>query len=344
MRRCPGAPVPRSPASSVPPCPGAPVPRSPVSGLFRAPVPRCPGLRYLAPVSTQCGIVAIAGRPNAGKSTLLNALVGEPLSIVSAKPQTTREPVRGLISDADTQIILVDPAGLLDPTYALQRAMMSAALRTLADADLVLHVHPITDGEAPLLAGILKGLKAEGSKLNSIERKTLVVYTKADLRHSFRLSPSALSVSSLTGAGIPELLAAIRSRLPGGPFLYDPDDVGTQPLRFFAAEFVREAAFEHLEQELPYSLAVTIDEFREAESPVYIRATIAVERESQKPIVLGAGGRTIKAIGTAARLRLEALLGQRVRLELWVKVWPRWRKDPAVLSRLGLPLEPESRK
>jgi len=290
---------------------------------------------------TRCGIVALAGRPNAGKSTLLNALVGEPLSIVSPKPQTTREPVRGLISDEMSQIIMVDPAGLLDPSYALQRAMMSAAVRTLEDADLVLHVHPITDGEAPVLAGILGALKTGGSRLKGIEAKTLVVYTKSDLHHSFTLQPSILSVSALTGAGVPELLAAIRARLPEGPFLYDAADVGTQPLRFFAAEFVREAAFEHLEQELPYSLAVTIDEFREAETPVYIRATVAVERESQKPIVLGAGGRTIKAIGTAARLRLEALLGQRVRLELWVKVWPRWRKDAAVLSRLGLPLEPE---
>lgn len=291
---------------------------------------------------TRCGIVALAGRPNAGKSTLLNALVGEPLAIVSPKPQTTREPVRGLITDADSQIILVDPAGLLDPSYALQRAMMSAAVRTLHDADLILHLHPITDGEAPPLDGILATLPTRHAPRTGVDRKTLVVYTKSDLRHSFTLQPSAVSVSAVSKQGIPELLAAIRARLPEGPFLYDGDDIGTQPLRFFAAEFVREAAFEHLEQELPYSLAVTIDEFREAETPVYIRATVAVERESQKPIVLGAGGRTIKAIGTAARLRLEALLGQRVRLELWVKVWPRWRKDAAVLARLGLPLEPES--
>ena len=156
------------------------------------------------------------------------------------------------------------------------------------------------------------------------------------------MGPSALAVSATTGAGIPELLVAVRARLPEGPFLWDTEDVGTQPLRFFAAEYVREAAFAELEQELPYSLAVEIEEFREAETPVYIRATVAVERESQKPIVLGAGGRTIKAIGTAARVRLEALLGRRVRLELWVKVWPRWRRDPSILARLGLPLEPES--
>jgi GTP-binding protein Era len=292
-------------------------------------------------VTTRCGIVALAGRPNAGKSTLLNALVGEPLSIVSPKPQTTREPVRGLISDDASQIILVDPAGLLDPAYQLQRAMLHAALATIADADLVLYLHPLPDGPAPALASLLP-------ERTRAPKRQLAVYTKADLRPG-RVPPlavpdgaeAALAVSAETGQGIAELLAAVRERLPSGPFLYDPDDLGTQPLRFFAAEYVREAAFAELEQELPYSVAVAVDEFRESETPVYIRATLAVERDSQKPIVLGKGGRTIKAIGTAARLRLEALLGRRVRLELWVTVWPKWRRDPAALARLGLPLTPE---
>jgi GTP-binding protein Era len=177
--------------------------------------------------------------------------------------------------------------------------------------------------------------------------KIVTVYTKADLvpdaLHSspFALPATAFAVSALTGQGLPELLAAVRARLPEGPFLYDAEDLGTQPLRFFAAEYVREAAFAELEQELPYSVAVTVDEFRESETPVYIRATLAVERDSQKPIVLGKGGRTIKAIGTAARKRLEALLDRRVRLELWVTVWPKWRRDPATLARLGLPLTEE---
>jgi len=293
-------------------------------------------------MTTRCGIVALAGKPNAGKSTLLNALVGEKLSIVSPKPQTTREPVRGLITDADAQIILVDPAGLLDPAYNLQRAMLQAALATIADADLVLYLHPITEGPAPALARLLP----EGGRA---PKRQLAVYTKTDLRTA-GIPPlavpegaeAAVAVSAQTGQGLEALLAAVRARLPEGPFLYDPDDVGTQPLRFFAAEYVREAAFAELEQELPYSVAVAVDEFREAETPVYIRATLAVERDSQKPIVLGKGGRTIKAIGTAARTRLEALLGRRVRLELWVTVWPRWRRDPAALSRLGLPLATEN--
>ncbi len=287
---------------------------------------------------TRCGVVALAGRPNAGKSTLLNALVGEPLAIVSPKPQTTREPVRALISDDTTQIILVDPAGLLDPAYALQRAMLRQAQVAIEDADLVLHVHPVNEGRVPELASELP----PGTKLRA---PVMTVVTKVDLGGGdarTRGRADARFVSATTGEGIQDLLAAIRAQLPEGPFLYSADDVGTQPLRFFAAEFVREAAYAELEQEVPYSLAVVIDEFRESETPVYIRATLAVERDSQKPIVLGKGGRTIKAIGTAARKRLEAMLDARVRLELWVTVWPRWRKDPAALARLGLPLAPES--
>jgi GTP-binding protein Era len=287
----------------------------------------------------RCGIVALAGRPNAGKSTLLNALVGEPLAIVSPKPQTTREPVCGLLSDGETQIVLVDPAGLLDPDYPMHHAMLQAAVRALADADLVLYLHPLPEAPAPALATLLP----PDARLRG---PVLTVYTKADLippvrRHPAAAAAEAFVTSATTREGLDALLAAVRARLPEGPFLYDPDDVGTQPLRFFAAEFVREAVFAELEQELPYSVAVAVDEFRESRDPVYIRATLAVERDSQKPIVLGKGGRTIKAIGTAARARLEAFLGRRVHLDLWVAVWPRWRRDPATLRRLGLPLEQE---
>jgi GTP-binding protein Era len=285
--------------------------------------------------------VALAGAPNVGKSSLLNALVGEPLAIVSPKPQTTREPVRGLVSDETTQIVFADTPGLLDPAYPLQRAMLHAALVTLHDADVVLYLHPATAGVAPTLGELLHRLDAGRSTLEGA--KVLTVYTKADLAPSgFQPPASSLLVSAVTGRGVPELLTAIRARLPEGPFLYDPGDLGTQPQRFFAAEFIREAVFAELEQELPYSLAVEIDEFRESERPVYIRATLAVERDSQKPIVLGKGGRTIKAIGTAARRRIEGFIGGRVHLELWVAVWPKWRRDPAALARLGLPLPPES--
>ena len=278
---------------------------------------------------TKCGIVALAGLPNAGKSTLLNALVGESLAAVSPKPQTTRVPVRGLVSDADTQIVLVDPAGLLEPAYPLQRAMRQSAVAEIRGADLVLQLHPLPDYPAPDLGALVPEAGAITARL--------LVYTKVDLVPRPRPAlEGALAVSAKTGEGLDALLTAIRARLPEGPFLYDASDVGTQPLRFFAAEYVREAAFGLLEQELPYSIAVELDAFREVEEPVYIRATVAVERESQKPIVLGRGGRTIKAIGTAARERIEVLLGRKVRLELWVTVWPKWRRDTSRLAQLGL--------
>jgi GTP-binding protein Era len=304
---------------------------------------------------TRCGIVALAGVPNVGKSTLLNALVGEGLAITSPKPQTTRVPVRGIVSDAETQIVLVDPAGLMDPGYPLQHAMRRAAVDAIREADLVLHLHPLADYPAPALETLLAWRGPRGGEGDAAPARgplrALTVYTKADLVSEGRRPPApggaagvgdtgAVAVSAVTGEGLGALLAAVRERLPEGPFLYDAGDVGTQTLRFFAAEYVREAAFALLEQELPYCVAVEIDAFREAEEPVYIRAIIAVERESQKPIVLGRGGRTIKALGTAARERIEALLGRRARLELWVTVWPRWRRDPARLGQLGLPARP----
>ncbi len=287
---------------------------------------------------SRCGIVVLAGAPNVGKSTLLNALVGERLAAVSPKPQTTRLPVRGLITDAATQIVLVDPAGLMAPAYPLQRAMRRAALEAIRDADLLVHLHPLPEFPAPPLAALIPAAASAAA--------VLTVYTKADLVEAAKRPAlaEALAVSARTGEGLATLLDAIRSRLPEGPFLYDADDVATQPLRFFVTEAVREAAFAELEEELPYCVAVEVDDFRESETPVYIRAIVAVERESQKPIVLGRGGRTIKAIGTAARKKIESLLGRRVRLELWVSVWGGWRKDPARLAALGLPLPAEEKR
>lgn len=285
----------------------------------------------------KCGIVALAGAPNAGKSTLLNALVGERLAITSPKPQTTRVPVQGLLTDAESQILFVDPAGLLEPAYALQRAMRRAAVGAIEGADAVLHVHPLADHPAPPLLELLADAR-------SLPVARLTVYTKADLVPADRrpaLEAGALAVSALTGEGMEQLREQVRLALPEGPFLYDPEDVGTQPLRFFAAEFIREAVFAELRQELPYAVAVEIDAFREAETGVYIRATLAVERESQKPIVLGKGGRTIKAVGTAARARIAAFLDRTVHLDLWVTVWPKWRANSARLAQLGLPISKE---
>jgi GTP-binding protein Era len=247
-----------------------------------------------------------------------------------------------LLTDETTQIIFVDPAGLLDPGYPLQKAMVRAAIASLNDADLVLHLHPLPEAPAPPLEQVARELRLDG--LEVTPGRVLTVYTKADLVAPSRrsaLPPEAYVVSASSKEGIPALLETIRARLPESPFLYDADDIGTQPVRFFAAEFIREAAYAELEQELPYCVAVEIEEFVESRTPVYIRATLAVERESQKPIVLGKGGRTIKAIGTRARVRLEAFLGLRVHLALWVAVWPKWRKSSTALARLGLPLPTE---
>jgi len=280
---------------------------------------------------TRCGTVVLAGKPNVGKSTLLNALLGEHLAIVSPKPQSTRLPVVGLLTRGETQFIFTDSPGLLEPKYKLQETMRAAALRALAESEVIAYLHPLSEYPAPPLeqvAGLDRPPRAP----------ILTVYTKADLVSQSSqppMRPSAVIVSAKSGAGLADLLDRLASYLPAGPFHYDPEEMATQPTRFFVAEFIREAAFELLHEELPYSVAVEIDEYRENANPVYIRAVVAVERETQKRIVIGEGGRTIKALGSAARAKIESLLGEHVYLELHVKVLPKWRRQEAQLRRLG---------
>ena len=239
----------------------------------------------------------------------------------------------GLRTEGDVQIVFHDLPGLLDPAYLLQERMREAALNTIRGADVILHLHEAAEAPAPdfaLVAGLPEPPRAP----------VLTVYTKADEdgqtggradgEHVFR-------VSAKTGEGLPGLLEAIAALLPQRAFEYDRDDIGVQPLRFFVVEYLREGAFELLGDELPYAFTAEVDEFREASDPVYIRATLYVERNSQKGILIGEGGRTIKALGRHARMRLEQLMGQRVFLETWVKVLPRWRRDPAMLERFGFP-------
>jgi GTP-binding protein Era len=282
------------------------------------------------------GHIALAGVPNVGKSSLLNTLVGEHLAIVSPKPQATRLPVVGLRTTGNTQFVFHDLPGLLEPRYMMQARMRLAALDELARADAILYLHPAPAGPAPpfeSLAGLDLPPRAA----------VITVYTKADLVPPAArgvLGEGAVLVSAETGEGIPELLTRLELLLPERDFEFDPADIGTQPLRFFAVEYLREAAFAELEDELPYAFTAEVEEFREHSSPVYIRVTLLVERESQKGMIIGRGGRTIKAIGAHARTRLEAILGGPVYLDCWVKVLPNWRRNAASLSRLGFPEDP----
>jgi GTP-binding protein Era len=285
---------------------------------------------------TKAGTVTVAGRPNAGKSTLLNRLVGQRLAITSPKPQSTRERVVGLITDDSTQIILLDTPGLLEPAYALQKSMRESSLRALDDADVIIHLIDALEGTVETLAAAA-GLDAERAP----RAPTILAFNKSDALSAARRAalvtenPGAVVISALTGDAIPALLDRVRALLPEHPFYYDAEDLSTQNMRFFASEMVRETALEQLEDEVPYSIACEIEEFRETRSPVYIRAVLHVERDSQKRILIGAGGSRIKSIGTRARGKIEALLGSAVYLDLHVKVLPNWRRDAAALRRLG---------
>ena len=285
-------------------------------------------------MSTKAGFVTLVGRPNAGKSTLLNRLVGERLAIVSPKPQSTRERVVGILSDASSQLIFLDTPGLLAPRYALHRAMLHSAHKAIEDADVVVYLVDTTRDKPEDLVELAQ-------LPHPIRAPVLVALNKVDEVSVERLAelvaahPEALPLSATTGEGVPALLEAIRRRLPESPFLYDAEDVSTQQLRFFVAEFLRETVLEQLSDEVPYGVAVGIEEFREAEDPVYIRAVLYVERDSQKRILIGAGGSRIKAIGQAARAKVEPLVGRPVYLDLWVKELKNWRKDAHALARLG---------
>ncbi len=284
---------------------------------------------------TRCGTIALAGRPNVGKSSLMNAILGTPLSMVSPKAQATRQAVTGIHSTADTQLIFQDLPGLLDPEYLLHRSLRHLALEQLAKADLVCQLHPAPEAPAPAWATLVPDAPP-------LRRPPVLVYTKGDTipaaRRAELEASGALVVSTSSPPSIERLLAHLGTLVPERPFAHDPDDIGTQPVRFFVGEYLREAAFDLLEEELPYSFTAEVDEFREDRSPVYIRATLYVERDSQKGIVIGKGGATLKQIGAHARRRLETLLGEPVYLETWVKVLPKWRKSRSALTRFGFPV------
>ncbi len=283
------------------------------------------------------GILTVVGKPNAGKSTLLNRIIGEKLSIVSPKPQSTRDRIVGIHTTGDTQLIVLDTPGLLNPRYELQKVMQATALAALAEADVVLHLVDGTEGPPRPLAEVAR-IK------ETVRAPVIVAINKIDLisevqREALREQcPEARFISATTGQGVDQLLSHVGTLLPESPFLYPDDEISDQTVRFFVSELIRETALEQLEDEIPYSVACEIEEFRESQLPVYIRAVLHVERDSQKRILIGAGGGRIRGIGRVARQKVEAFVGSPVYLDLWVKVLPNWRRNAHALRRFGYKL------
>ena len=295
------------------------------------------------------GFVAVVGKPNVGKSTMMNAYLGQKVAIVSPKPQTTRNRLLGILTLArdrdelaDAQIIFVDTPGIHRPLHKLGEYMVKTAIQAMRDADVVLFVVDASElpgDEDRQIASLLR---------NVGEIPILLVLNKVDLLPLDRVTNHVeayqalgtfddwLTTSAIRGDNLAILLSAIIERLPLGPRYYPEDQITDQELRFISAELVREQVLRFLRQEIPYSVAVVVDQFKErSENMTYISADIFVERATQKAILLGKGGSMIKRIGRTARVEIEQLLGTRVYLELWVKVREKWRRKDQELRRLG---------
>jgi GTPase len=287
------------------------------------------------------GFVSIVGRPNSGKSTLLNHFVGEKVSIVTDKPQTTRHVIRGIVTTPEGQIVFLDTPGVHKPVYRMNERMMKSVRDSMADVDLILL---IVDASVPfgrgddftlqLLKPVAKKKLLLLNKIDVIEKKTLLPlmerYSKAG---NFE---EIMPISALTGENVATLIAEIMKHLPEGPMFYPQDQITDQPERTIAAEMIREKLILLTQEEMPYSTAVVIDRFEEDEKLYRIFASIFVERDSQKAIIIGKGGQKLKQVGTEARKELEGFFGRKVFLELHVKVKKRWRDDEETLKSLGL--------
>ncbi|MGB5301889.1 MAG: GTPase Era [Gemmatimonadota bacterium] len=300
------------------------------------------------PAATEfkAGICAIIGLPNVGKSTLLNQLIGERLSIVTHKAQTTRQRLLGIYSDDLHQAVFVDTPGVLEPRYALHESMQAEIARARTDADVLLYVVDL---------GFESSLEHARMFAPSTGVPSILCLNKADRVGNAELSAiegelsdgsewhSVIVTEATAGRGVDRLRTTILDLLPPSPPLYPVDEIAAAPVRFFAAELIRETCFEELAEEVPYATAVEIETFREADDPVYIAAMIYIERESQKGIVIGKGGSMIKTIGRKARVKIERLVERPVYLDLRVKVMPNWRRRPGRLKLLGYDLPPGSR-
>jgi GTPase len=295
-----------------------------------------------APLPTRCGFVALIGAPNVGKSTLVNALVGSKVTIVSRKVQTTRALIRGIVIEGSSQIILVDTPGIFSPKRRLDRAMVSTAWSGAHDADLVCVLLDAKGGIDDEAESILK-------RVASVDHEKILVLNKIDLVPREKLLALAQAanerltfartfmISALSGDGVDDLRQALAEAVPPGPFLYPEDQMSDAPLRHLAAEITREKIFQQLHQELPYQSTVETDSWTDRkDKSVRIEQTIFVEREGQRKIVLGKGGATIKSIGAEARKEIADILGVPVHLFLFVKVRENWGDDPDRYREMGL--------
>ena len=292
------------------------------------------------------GYIALIGRPNAGKSTLMNQLIGQKLSIVTAKPQTTWQRVTGIRTAENVQAVFLDTPGLLVAKDLLQRGMLEEALEAIREADVIVLLVDATD---PLhekeKTAIVEALDTSSARkfvvINKIDAAAPDNIAAAAHWAESELGAEARGISALRDRGVEELWSELAGALPEGQFLYPEDDVASAPVRFFVAEFIRETVFEQFREEIPYSIFAVVEEFREDQDPVYIQANLFTERNSQKRILVGDKGKAIRELGRASRKKIQEFIERPVYLDLWIKVLPNWRRKRQHLGQLGLrvPLE-----
>jgi GTPase len=286
----------------------------------------------------KAGFVSIFGRPNAGKSTLLNALMGEKLAIVSPKVQTTRHRIKGIVTEPDYQIIFSDTPGIIDPKYKLQEKMMHAVKQALEDTDVALLLVDVNE-KPDEVNSIFEALRLKVPAVIVINKLDDASEAKKQEVFTFFRSKSyckaLIGISALKKTGLKELFDAILQFLPDNPPFFEGDEMTDLPTRFFCAEMIREKIFYLYQEEIPYHTTVIVNEFKEKSSLVKISADIIVNRETQKGILLGEGGKMIRQLGTEARKDIEQFIGQKVFLELFVKVRPKWRDNEFMLKEYG---------
>jgi GTP-binding protein Era len=287
----------------------------------------------------KAGFVNIFGKPNAGKSTLLNALLGEKLAIISSKVQTTRHRIKGILTTKDYQLIISDTPGIIEPKYKLHEKMMTAVKEALEDADVAVLLHDRTDRDTKESNEIFTALKLKVPVLVVCNKLDKVRADSAAATLSFfKQQPyctDATAISAIKGLHTAELLQKLTGLLPEGQPFFPEDDITDLPTRFFVGEMIREKIYELYEEEIPYHTTVLVQEFKEKSTLIKIQADIIVQRDTQKGIILGEKGQGIKALGMAARGEIEKFLGRKIFLELFVKVKPKWRDNDTHLKEYG---------